>query len=413
MKKFSGAHENSHSKNTGLNPGSVEGSAGVSSPQDGFAMANSQSCAETKLEACSNLTTRYPRLVELFARTDRSTSRRAVAKASTAPALRLAEVAKLVQPQLEQVETRIAQQASAFDPAIEGYVVYAVGSRGKRLRPLLTLLVGGATGMIDSRHIDLAVIVELIHIATLVHDDVMDEAEKRRSQPTPNARWGNSLSVLLGDCLFAHALTISTDFENSNIGRAIARTATTVCSGEMIQTQRRFDLNLTVEDYLRIVQMKTGSLFSAAAELAAVISDADPNVIETFKNYGFQVGTAYQIYDDCVDLAGTESVTGKTLGTDLRKGKFTLPVLIFLRSASEFERERCCQLVLDEKIEEMIELLKNGANNGALNESIAAGSDLIREAQGGLDGIGSNPYAKALFFLGDALCEMFDQLRVC
>ena len=187
----------------------------------------------------------YPRLVELFARTDQSTSRRAVAKASSAPALRLAEVAKLVQPHLEQVEARIAQQASAFDPAIEGYVVYAVGSRGKRLRPLLALLAGGATGKIDSGHVDLAVIVELIHIATLMHDDVMDEAEQRRAQPTANARWGNSLSVLLGDCLFAHALTLSTNFENSAIGRAIARTATTVCSGEMIQTQRRFCLLYT------------------------------------------------------------------------------------------------------------------------------------------------------------------------
>ena len=353
----------------------------------------------------------YPRLVELFARTDRSTSRRAVAKASSAPALRLAEVAKLVQPHLEQVEARIAQQASAFDPAIEGYVVYAIGSRGKRLRPLLALLAGGATGKIDSGHVDLAVIVELIHIATLVHDDVMDEAEQRRAQPTANARWGNSMSVLLGDCLFAHALTLSTNFENSDIGRAIARTAATVCSGEMIQTQRRFDLNLTVEDYFRIVQMKTGSLFSAAAELAAVISEADPKVIATFKNFGFQIGTAYQIYDDCVDLAGSESVTGKTLGTDLRKGKFTLPVLIFLRSASEFERERCCQLVLDEKIEEMIELLKNGANNGALNESIAAGSDLIRKAQCAFDGIAPNRYTDALFSLGDALCDMFDLLR--
>lgn len=307
---------------------------------------------------------------------------------------------------------RIAEQAAAFDPAIEGYVVYAVGSRGKRLRPLLALLAGGATGKINSGHVDLAVIVELIHIATLVHDDVMDEAERRRAQPTANARWGNSLSVLLGDCLFAHALTLSTNFENADISRAIARTAGTVCSGEMIQTQRRFDLNLTVQDYLRIVEMKTGSLFSAAAELAALISETDSNVIEIFKNFGVQVGTAYQIYDDCVDLAGNESATGKTLGTDLRKGKFTLPVLIFLRSASEFERERCCQLLLDEQIEELIELLKNSATNGALNESIAAGSDLIRDAQCTLDGIASNPYTDALLSLGDVLCEMFDQLRV-
>ncbi len=350
--------------------------------------------------------------MELFARPRPSTTGPAVTKAGGSSARSLAQVAKLVQPHLEEVEARIAQQVAAFDPAIEGYVVYAVGSRGKRLRPLLALLAGGATGKINSGHIDLAVIVELIHIATLVHDDVMDEAERRRAQPTANARWGNSLSVLLGDCLFAHALTLSTNFENAATGRAIARTAATVCSGEMIQTQRRFDLNLTVQDYLRIVRMKTGSLFAAAAELAALISEADPNVIEIFRNFGIQIGTAYQIYDDCVDLAGSESVTGKTLGTDLRKGKFTLPVLIFLRSASEFERERCCQLVLEEKIEEMIELLKNGANDGALNESIAAGSDLIREAQCALDGIASNPYADALFALGDTLCEMFDQLRV-
>jgi len=347
--------------------------------------------------------------VEIYARSQPSLTGTA---AATPAAGSLAKVATLVQPHLEKVETHIAQQAAAFDPAIEGYVVYAVGSRGKRLRPLLTLLAGGATGKINSGHVDLAVMVELIHIATLVHDDVMDEAERRRAQPTANARWGNSLSVLLGDCLFAHALALSTNFENREIGRAIARTAATVCSGEMIQTQRRFDLNLGVEDYLRIVQMKTGSLFSAAAELAAVISEAPPNVIETFKNFGFQIGTAYQIYDDCVDLAGNEGATGKTLGTDLRKGKFTLPVLIFLRSASEFERERCCQLVLEERVEEMIELLKNGATNGALNESIAAGGDLIRKAQSTLNGSASNPYADALFSLGDALCEMFDRLRV-
>jgi octaprenyl-diphosphate synthase len=321
-------------------------------------------------------------------------------------------VAQLVHPQMQEVEARIAEQAHAFDPAIEGYMAYAVGGRGKRLRPLLALLAGGASGKLNPGHVDLAVIVELIHVATLVHDDIMDEAERRRSQPTVNARWGNSLSVLLGDCLFAHALNLSTNFDNSAIGRAIARTATTVCSGEMIQTQRRFDLKLSVEDYLKIVEMKTGALFSCAAELAATISEADPSVIQAFKTFGMQIGTAYQIYDDCLDLAGSESVTGKTLGTDLRKGKFTLPVLIFLRSASEFERERCCRLVLEEKCEEMTELLKNGATNGALNESIGAGSELIREAQTAIESVAPTPYADALFSLGDAMREMFDRLRV-
>ena len=352
---------------------------------------------------------RYSALVDVFARSGAGSTRITAAALSPGP---LARVARLVQPHLEEVERRIAQQAAAFDPEIEGYVTYAIGGRGKRLRPLLALLAGGATGKINSGHVDLAVIVELIHIATLVHDDIMDEAERRRAQPTVNARWGNSLSVLLGDCLFAHALNLSTSFENADISRAIALAAREICSGEMIQTQRCFDLKLQVEDYLRIVEKKTGSLFAAAAELAALISEADTNVIQTFRNFGVRVGTAYQIYDDCLDLAGNESVTGKTLGTDLRKGKFTLPVLIFLRSASDFERERCCQLVLEERIEEMTELLRNGAANGALNESIAAGSDLIREAQATLDGIALNSYADALLALGDALREMFDQLRV-
>ena len=353
------------------------------------------------------LTTRKPPLysapVKAFARS---------AAVTTSPLGPLARVGLLVQPHLDEVERRIAQQTAAFDPAIEGYVTYAVGGRGKRLRPLLALLAGGATGEINSGHLDLAVIVELIHVATLVHDDILDEAERRRGRPTVNARWGNSLSVLLGDCLFAHALNLSTNFENAHISRAIARAAREICSGEMIQTQRRFDLKLEVDDYLRIVEKKTGSLFATAAELGAKISEADPGVIETFRNFGMRVGKAYQIYDDCLDIAGNETATGKTLGTDLRKGKFTLPVLIFLRSASEFERERYCSLILEGKCEQMTELLKNGATNGALNESIAAGSDLIGEAQTGLDVIPQNPYGDALFALGGALREMFDHLRV-
>ncbi len=318
----------------------------------------------------------------------------------------------MVQPHLDQVETRIVQQAIVFDPEIEGYVAYAIGGRGKRLRPMVALLAGGATGSIKEGHVDLAIIVELIHIATLVHDDIMDEAERRRGQPTVNARWGNSLSVLLGDCLFAHALRLSANFENPNINRAIAHTATTVCSGEMIQTQRRFDLKLKVEDYLRIVKMKTGSLFATAAELAGMINNADADTVEALKLFGLHLGTAYQIYDDCLDLAGSEVVTGKTLGTDLRKGKFTLPVLIFLQSATELERQRCCRLVLEERCEEVAEILKNGATNGALNESLAAGTDLVRQAQSAIEGLAPNSYLDGLLTLADALREMLDQLRV-
>jgi DNA repair protein RadC len=276
----------------------------------------------------------------------------------------LARAFQPVQAPLADVDQRILEQVNAFDPALEGYVGYAVSGGGKRLRPLLALLGGGATGSLGAEHIDLAVIVELIHLATLVHDDIMDDAERRRGQPTVNARWGNSLSVLLGDVLFAHALNLATNFDDTRISRTIARTATEVCSGEMIQTQRRFDLKLSREEYFRIIGMKTGSLFACAAELSAVINGAPAEVVRRLKNYGAHIGTAYQIYDDCLDIAGDEAETGKTLGTDLRKGKLTLPILTLLESASDFERERCATLVLEGKLEEVTALLQRAPAEG-------------------------------------------------
>ncbi|MDQ6912048.1 MAG: polyprenyl synthetase family protein [Verrucomicrobiota bacterium] len=323
----------------------------------------------------------------------------------------LARVAETVQPYLEEVENRIAAESASFDPAVEGYVAYAIGGRGKRLRPLMALLSGGATGGITPAHIDLAVILELIHIATLVHDDIMDEAERRRAQPTVNARWGNSLSVLLGDCLFAQALNLSTNFEKADVSRAIAQAARDVCSGEIIQTQRRFDLHLAIEDYRRIVEMKTGSLFSAAAQLGAVINEADEATVRALQSFGMKIGAAYQIYDDCLDLAGNESVIGKTLGTDLRKGKLTLPILVLLKSAPAVEREHYSQMIVNGKVDELTEIVRAELNSAPLSESITAGQNLISEAQTELSILPRGPHAESLHQFGDALRELLDQLR--
>jgi octaprenyl-diphosphate synthase len=340
--------------------------------------------------------------VEVFARSP----------AATAPSAGpLAAVAGTVQSQLDEVESRIAQQAAEFDPAIEGYVSYAIGGQGKRLRPLIALLSGGATGGITPAHVDLAVVLELIHVATLVHDDIMDDAERRRGQPTVNARWGNALSVLLGDCLFAQALTLSTNFDKAEISRSIAKAAREVCTGEIIQTQRRFDLHLGIEEYRRIVEMKTGSLFSVAAELGAVINDMEPAVARALKSYGMKIGAAYQIYDDCLDIAGNESVIGKTLGTDLRKGKLTLPVLILLRAAPAGDRERFCRMIVDGKVDELTDVLNTKVAGAALGKSITDGQNLIREAQDELRVLSAGKYADAMHQLGDALRELLDQLR--
>jgi octaprenyl-diphosphate synthase len=331
--------------------------------------------------------------------------------APTVPNGSLSRVTEVVRRELDDVESRIVTQAASFDPAVEGYVSYAIGGRGKRLRPLVALLSGGAVGAIASEHVDLAVIVELIHVATLVHDDIVDEAEWRRAQPTLNARWGNSLSVLLGDWLFAHALNLSADFDDVEVSRAIARAAREVCTGEIIQTQRRFDLHLGIDDYLRIIEMKTGSLFAAASELGAMLGKADRATQDSLKIFGQKIGTAYQIYDDCIDIVGTERLTGKTLGSDLRKGKLTLPVLMLLGGRNGADKEYFSQLILDARFEEIAQLLKLSQTDGALAASIDAGQTLLSEAQMQIENLPPNRYADALAGLADALREMLEQFR--
>ena len=306
-----------------------------------------------------------------------------------------ASALELINPHLYSVEERIKAQARAFDPAVEGYVSYVCNKGGKRLRPVLALLAGGAAGKVTSGHVDLAVIVELIHIATLVHDDIMDGADLRRDQPTANAKWGNSLSVLLGDCLFAHALRLAAAYGDTTICRRIAEASSEVCSGEIIQTQRRYDLKLTTADYYKIIEMKTAALFSVACELGGFISEANPTVITALKDFGSKIGVAYQIYDDCLDLAGTEKESGKTLGTDIRKGKFTLPILLMLQGGDADGTALRNMLAGDDAPDEdaLREIIRR---SGSVHASAQVAHRLIKEARECLDSVPDNRYVSGL-----------------
>jgi octaprenyl-diphosphate synthase len=321
-----------------------------------------------------------------------------------------AQTLELINPHLYSVEARIREQARAFDPAVEGYVAYLCEKGGKRLRPVLALLAGGASGHITSGHVDLAVIVEMVHIATLVHDDIMDGAELRRDQPTANAKWGSSISVLLGDCLFAHALRLATGFSNNAICRRIADAASDVCSGEIIQTQRRYDLKLSTADYYRIIEMKTAALFGVACELGAFISEANPSVIGALKNFGLKVGTAYQIYDDCLDLTGSEEQTGKTLGTDIREGKFTLPILLTLQNRQNLDLSRLHDLLLREEDvdEELLADLLHRA--GSITAAGQIAKRMLTEARQSLEAVPVNRYVTGLQAITDHLIGLVDQL---
>ncbi len=306
----------------------------------------------------------------------------------------------LIAEPLQLVEKEIAHQSSAFDIRMKRYIDDACGGSGKRLRPVLALLVGGACGGVTEEHQRLALILELIHIASLIHDDIMDEAELRRERPTLHATWGNATSVLVGDVLFAHALKLSADFSNSEICRRIADATLDVCSGEILQTEHRFDVHLNLQEYYRIIAMKTGSLFCAGCELGAAISKAPSAVVELLQQYGNNMGIAYQILDDCVDLIGDEKNIGKTLGTDLQHGKFTLPILLFLQSCSESERKKWHDYLLHQKEKNFHEFITILLEQGMVKKAVAEARQLVEEAVKKLDVLQQNPYVDGLRGVG-------------
>ena len=244
------------------------------------------------------------------------------------------QIVQPLEPFLQAVSRRMGEQISAFEPDLACYARYALVTQGKQLRPALVGLSAGATGALHDSHVTIAVIIEMVHLATLVHDDVMDEATMRRGRPTLAANWGNELSVLLGDCLFARALELAASFPTPEICRAVSAATNTVCAGEILQTQRRGRFDLTRAEYLKLIAMKTGALFALACELGAHLSGAKPKQRHAARDFGMALGTAYQIYDDCLDLFGSEDSAGKSLGTDLAKGKVTLPLLEILERES-------------------------------------------------------------------------------
>ena len=287
----------------------------------------------------------------------------------------------LIRPHIQKVESRILEQVREFDPGVEPYMEYICDTSGKRIRPALAILTGGATGGLTDDHLNLGVILELIHMATLVHDDIIDGASTRRQVPTANAKWGNGMAVLLGDALFSHALKLSTDFDNLNISRAISLAAREVCQGEILQTQRRFDLTVTKKDYFKVIEMKTGALFAAASQLSAIISGTSKAISTAMFDYGMKLGTAYQIFDDIVDMIGSEDQIGKTLGTDLEKGKLTLPILNLLERANPAQKARLTKRIIEQQALDLPVLVGIAEYEGAMEDALNTATQLVAEAR--------------------------------
>jgi octaprenyl-diphosphate synthase len=250
------------------------------------------------------------------------------------------QIVESVEPFLQGVGRQLVAQIDEFEPQIVSYAQYALTAQGKQLRPVLVCLSGEAAGGINASHTTVAVIIEMVHLATLVHDDIIDEADLRRGRPSLAANWGNEVSVLLGVCLFAHALKLAASFPTPEICREVAAATNTVCAGEILQTRSRGTFEVARSHYFKMLGMKTAELFALSCDLGGFLSHATSGRREALRHYGLALGTAYQLYDDCLDVLGSEAAAGKTLGADLAKGKMTLPVIIVRDRATPGDQEK-------------------------------------------------------------------------
>lgn len=244
-----------------------------------------------------------------------------------------------LKPQMAALDVFLRGQLDAFEPEIRQMADYCIDTSGKRIRPALVFLSGWNGGEKPSADlVRVAAVVELVHLATLVHDDIMDEAELRRSRRTASRQYGPEAAVLLGDALFAHALHLAAQFPTAEVCYAVSDSTRKVCAGEIVQTLRRGTFNITREDYFRVIDLKTAELFRISCFLGSKLGGFPPAFVDAASHFGRHLGIAYQIYDDLADYFGQEQRIGKTLGTDMQSGKVTLPLLALLERLTGDDR---------------------------------------------------------------------------
>jgi octaprenyl-diphosphate synthase len=244
-----------------------------------------------------------------------------------------------VRPQMAALDGFLRDQVDRFEPEIRDMAAYCLDTTGKRLRPTLVFICGWeGEGVVRDELVRAAGVVEMVHLATLVHDDIMDRAEIRRNRRTAAREYGPDAAVLLGDALFSQALHVAAQFPTTEVCRLVSESTRKVCSGEIMQTLRRRDSNISLADYRRMIDLKTAELFRVSCFLGARLSGHTDGFAAAADRFGHHLGIAYQIYDDLADFVGEEQRIGKTLGTDLATGKLTLPLMLLLEQVSAEER---------------------------------------------------------------------------
>ena len=318
---------------------------------------------------------------------------------------RTAATLALIADDMREVDLVIAQRLASGVPLVGTVSQYIISAGGKRLRPAILLLMCGALGYTDAQRFNMAAVVEFIHTATLLHDDVVDESTLRRGRPTANESFGNPASVLVGDFLYSRAFQMMVDAKDMRIMQILADATNVIAEGEVMQLVNMHDASLDEDAYLRVIRSKTAKLFEASARLAAVLSHSSPEVEQACAAYGQALGTAFQVIDDVLDYDGDATEMGKNLGDDLREGKATLPLIAAMQRGTK-EQTALIRSAIEtgetERLDEIISIVKS---TGALDVTRQAAAAEAQRAVEATKYFQPNAYTDGLLQLASQLLE--------
>ncbi len=315
---------------------------------------------------------------------------------STTP---LSSIQSCIEADIEAVNKVILQSLHSEVALVNQVANYIINSGGKRLRPILVLLSAGLFGDIKPAHHQLAAVVEFIHTATLLHDDVVDESSKRRGQSTANSLFGNAASVLVGDFVYSRAFQMMVAVQNMHVMEVLSDATNIIAEGEVLQLLNVHNADISDEDYLQVIHYKTAKLFEAATRLGAIISNGNAEQELALSQYGMHVGTAFQLIDDVLDLSGNSTEIGKNLGDDLSEGKPTLPLLYATRNGNAEESAVIKHAIEQGGLEDLAIVLSAVKRTGALQHVSEIAAKEAELACAAITGFTDSPYKQAMIDL--------------
>jgi len=311
----------------------------------------------------------------------------------------------LIQLDMQRVDQVISDRLTTEVPLVREVAQYIISAGGKRLRPALLLLMSGALGNQNAFRHTLAAVVEFIHTATLLHDDVVDESTLRRGRETANERFGNAASVLVGDFLYSRAFQMMVDVNNMRVMQVLSDATNVIAEGEVMQLMNMRDASLTESDYLRVIRSKTAKLFEASARLAPILAGADRQIEASCATYGQALGTAFQVIDDVLDYEGKAEELGKNLGDDLREGKVTLPIIFALQTGTQSQKQLICNAIEQSDAAHLDDILAIVLETGALESARACATAEAQRAIDAAQQLPVNEFSIALLNLATGLVD--------